>query len=65
MNAYSFLWLYWGIPSVILGVIIRLATGASNGVAMPIAGTLVVVGWIVIAYANSKDEKQKDKGRNQ
>lgn len=43
MNTKAFLWLYWGIPTVILGCVLTGA-GVPFGAAMPIAGTLCGIG---------------------
>ena len=53
MNLRTALVLFWGIPSVILGVIIMAASGLQVNTAMPIAGTVVVLGWVAFfAHAN-------------
>lgn len=62
MNLKLGLWLYWGIPSAVLGTIIMLVTGAPVTVAMPIAGTLVVVVWAAILLSGkTTDETRGEK----
>jgi hypothetical protein len=55
MRAKTAFWLFLGFPALVLGVIIMMTTGASPGVAMPIALGTVVVGWVaLIASASPK-----------
>lgn len=44
---YAALFLFWGIPSVILGVILGVALNLKTEVAMPIAGTVVAIAWVL------------------
>jgi hypothetical protein len=57
-DTHSFVWKYWGCPAAILGFILMPLMGAAATVIMPIAGTLVVVLWIVYAIGRSTGEQQ-------